>query len=160
LLSDVQEASALFIQVFQDAELIAETTVDAAHCLQVESGDTRTLRLWDVKTETAIGSALEGHGWGVISVTFSPDGSKLASASNGNSAWLWDMATGAAIGSAIEGHNSYVNSVVFSPDGSKLASASYDNTVRLWPGNVETGALSRVIVDLSFRSSFRQMGAS
>ncbi|KAF8591398.1 WD40 repeat-like protein [Ramaria rubella] len=96
----------------------------------------KTLRLWDVKTGTAIGSALKGHSSLVEAVVFSPDGRKLASASYDNTVQLWDVETATAIGSALEGHTKSVTSVVFSSDGKKLASASRDNTVRWW--NVET----------------------
>jgi WD40 repeat protein len=95
--------------------------------------------LWDVETGTTIGSALEGHSLSVNSVVFSPDGSKLASASSDNTVCLWDVETGAAIGSALKGHSSLVNSVVFSPNGSKLAFAANDNTVCLW--DVDVGNL-------------------
>jgi WD40 repeat protein len=96
-----------------------------------------TVRLWDVETGQAIGSALEGHTSYVLNVVFSPDGQKLASASGDNTVRLWDVETGQAIGSALEGHTSSVRNVVFSADGQKLASASDDNTVQLW--DVETG---------------------
>ena len=88
--------------------------------------------LWTTSLRT-----LEGHTLEVISVVFSPDGTKLASASYDYTVCLWDVETGTAIGSALEGHSLCINSVLFSPDGTKLASASYDCTVRLW--DVETG---------------------
>ena len=88
--------------------------------------------LWTTSLRT-----FEGHTADVRSVVFSPDGSKLASASYDNTVHLWDVETGTAIGSALEGHSSFVPSVVFSPDGSKLASASWDKTVRLWDVEIE-----------------------
>ena len=95
-----------------------------------------TVCLWDIETGTAIGCALEGHSSSVNSVVFSPDGSKLASASHDNMVCLWDVETGSAIGCALEGHSSSVYLVVFSPDGFKLASQSYDNTVCLWDADL------------------------
>ncbi|KAF8586931.1 WD40 repeat-like protein [Ramaria rubella] len=80
---------------------------------------------------------LEAHTGTVTFVTFSPDGRKLASASNDHTAQLWDVETGTPIGTALEGHSNKLTSITFSPDGRKLASASYDNTVQLW--DVETG---------------------
>ena len=72
-----------------------------------------------------------GHSHEVSSLTFSPDGTKLASGSYDNTVKLWDVRTGECIQTLAE-HKSAVTSVAFSPDGSKLASGSYDDTVKLW----------------------------
>jgi WD40 repeat protein len=80
---------------------------------------------------------LEGHTEEVNHVQFSPDGKKLASASDDNTLRLWDVESWQPIGDALKGHTLRVNHVQFSPDGKKLASASDDNTLRLW--DVESG---------------------
>lgn len=65
------------------------------------------------------------------SVTFSPDGSLLASGSSDNTIKLWDVKSRTNI-TTLKGHTSGVNSVAFSPDGSLLASGSSDDTILLW----------------------------
>jgi WD40 repeat protein len=74
---------------------------------------------------------LEGHSDRVISVAFSHDSSKLASASGDRMVKVWDASSGACL-QTLEGHSDYVTSIAFSHDSSKLASASYDKTVKVW----------------------------
>ena len=76
------------------------------------------------------------------SVAFSPDWSRIASASYDNTVKLWDAATGRET-VTLQGHTDQVGSIAFSPDGTRIASASWDRTVRLWDAATgqETGTL-------------------
>ncbi|KAJ5636997.1 hypothetical protein N7490_006876 [Penicillium lividum] len=74
---------------------------------------------------------LEGHRDSVNSIAWSPDGSRLASASFDKTARIWDPATGQSI-STLEGHSNGVTSIAWSPDGCRLASSSEDKTARIW----------------------------
>jgi WD40 repeat protein/energy-coupling factor transporter ATP-binding protein EcfA2 len=73
---------------------------------------------------------LIGHTREVSGIAISPDGLKLASASNDNTLKLWDL-DGKCL-NTFQGHISDVVRVSFSPDGQMIASTSYDTTVRLW----------------------------
>ncbi len=73
---------------------------------------------------------LKGHTEWVQGVSFSPDGTRIASASVAE-VKVWDVATGQET-LTLEGHTFSVNSVVFSPDGALLASASDNGTVKVW----------------------------
>jgi WD40 repeat protein len=74
---------------------------------------------------------LRGHTDGVYHVTYSPDGTRLATASKDGTARLWDAGTCQEI-CTFQGHRGEVNAVCFSPDGRTLASVGDDGTIRLW----------------------------
>jgi WD40 repeat protein/serine/threonine protein kinase len=72
-----------------------------------------------------------GHSGWALGVAFSPDGTRLASASHDRTVRLWDVAGGRAL-LVLRGHADEISSVAFSPDGTRLASASTDKTIRVW----------------------------
>jgi WD40 repeat protein len=98
-------------------------------------GERMRLAVFDAKTgqRTAV---CDGHRDGIWALTFSPDGTRLASGSEDNVARLWDPATGALL-ATYRGHTSKVLGVAFSPDGERLVTTSADGTVRQW--NAGTG---------------------
>ena len=78
-----------------------------------------------------VGLTLTGHTADVISVTWSPDGTRLATGSGDHSARVWDAATGKEL-LTLTGHTADVISVAWSPDGTRLATGSGDHTARVW----------------------------
>lgn len=80
---------------------------------------------------------LEGHTGAVVDAAFSPDGTKIVTASWDKTARIWDTATGRTI-AILPGHSTIEWHAVFSPDGTRVATASYDdNCARIW--DVATG---------------------
>lgn len=95
------------------------------------SGAWCVVQIWDAQTGQQP-LTLKGHTKWVKSVTFSPDGSLLASASDDQTVKVWDAQTGREILS-LPGHAC----VAFSPDGKRLACAADDRTAKVW--DVQTG---------------------
>lgn len=79
-------------------------------------------------------SSLEliGHQLGVWSVSFSLDGTRLASSGDDGTIRLWDPVEGSQIGQPLRGHDGLVYSVSFSPNGEMLVSSGDDATIRIW----------------------------
>jgi hypothetical protein len=76
---------------------------------------------------------LKGHADDVFSVAFSPDGKRVVTGSNDNTAKIWDAANGTEL-LTLNGHGSGVRSVAFSPDGRRVVTGSFDKTAKLWDG--------------------------
>jgi WD40 repeat protein len=80
---------------------------------------------------------LVGHEKIINAIAFSPDGTRVVTASDDNTARIWSVA-GAARPIVLSGHTARVNSAAFSPDGARVVTASDDNSARLW--DARTGA--------------------
>jgi WD40 repeat protein len=63
----------------------------------------------------------------VWKAAFSPDGTRVITASYDKTARLWDTATGNPI-AVLHGHEDRVNSVVTSRDGTRIVTGSDDKT--------------------------------
>lgn len=70
----------------------------------------------------------------VYELSFSPDGSRLATAGEDGTVGIFDVATGACL-QTLEAHPLYVWAVAYSPQGDVLATGSEDDTVKLWDAN-------------------------
>ncbi|WP_145279392.1 serine/threonine-protein kinase [Tautonia plasticadhaerens] len=99
-----------------------------------------TIVVWDTRTGK-VDLTLPGHTGGSYplgtqSVTFSPDGSRIASGGWDNTVKIWDARTGGLL-DTLRGHYAQVTAVAFSPAGARLASASGEQAVKIW--DVQTG---------------------
>jgi WD40 repeat protein len=88
--------------------------------------------VWDVRTGQRVGAPLVHHAR-IRSVRFSPDGSRVLTASDDRTAQLWDTRTGRKQGEALR-HRGPVAYAEFSRSGRWIVTASEDHAARLWDG--------------------------
>ena len=101
-----------------------------------------TQNIFKMSENQQIRNILEGHSYGVNSVSYSPilpDGStRIVSGSWDNMLRLWDAETGKPVlrnGEPLVFRClswSYITCVRYSPNGKRIVSGSYDGTLRLW----------------------------
>ena len=90
-----------------------------------------TVSLWDAARREVV-DELRGHLNGVHAVAFSPDGQRLASASQGDEAVkLWDITTRHEV-ATLEGEGFVRGHLRFSPDGTLLVAVNAAGTMHVW----------------------------
>ena len=104
--------------------LLALQAVSAAQTLEAENALHRSVLTSRVRLVLPHDSEV----WGVA---VSPDGKRIATASQDKYARIWDAVTGQLL-LTLKGHTDGVNDIVFSPDGKRVATAGFDKTARLW----------------------------
>jgi Tol biopolymer transport system component len=95
--------------------------------------DVGEVKIWDAAGGREL-LTLKGHAGSVQSVSWSPDGKRLATGSKVGTVRVWDTSGGREL-LAYTGQTAYtgqVSAVSWSPDGKRLAIATGDGMVKLW----------------------------
>lgn len=90
----------------------------------------KTVQVWEAATLKLLYTFRE-HQDSIRSLAWSPDGSRIASASYDNTVKVWDAFTGLNLLTYTE-HSAWIQAVAWSPDGTYIASGGQDYSVRIW----------------------------
>jgi WD40 repeat protein len=96
------------------------------------------IRLWDSDTGREL-RVLDGHIGIILSLAFSPDGSRLFSAASDFTVKVWHTTTRKELLSFRE-HRDVALQVAWSGDGRRLASIGRDGALKVWERGPDTGA--------------------
>ncbi len=107
-----------------------------SRALEAGSDDPLQTEINRIRIGTSLGAApalmqMLFHNGIVRRVVFSPDGSKIASASADHTAMIWDVRNGTPLIRPIQ-HEDEVRDIEFSADGKWIATASNDGTAGIW----------------------------
>jgi len=127
-------------------------------------GNDNLIHLWDASTNKELKTLPNDTGY-ITDLAYTPDGSKLVSASSDNSLDIWDVSTAKPIQVInLTGDNRYIP-VAYSPDGHTIASGNANGEIELWDANTgqaigkplagHTGA----ILSLAFNSDGTQLAS-
>ncbi len=86
--------------------------------------------LWDAATGKLL-RTLRGHTESITSLSYRPDGKRLASAGLDGKARVWDLGTGDEVLSFGD-HSDRLMLVAYSPDGRRIASWGVNTHIRIW----------------------------
>jgi WD40 repeat protein len=128
--SDVAGAQGIILEVLTNPEFAQGHTAAAISVFQ------------EIRAADAQLAVLSGHGDTLWSAAYSPDGTRIVTASSDKTARIWDARTGAAL-AVLSAHGRTVKSAAYSPDGTRIVTASTDKTARIW--DARTGAALAVL---------------
>ncbi|KAF8840940.1 WD40 repeat-like protein [Paxillus ammoniavirescens] len=106
-------------------------SLDGSKLFSASDSPMGTIGHWNSKTGELIGRMRHGHTDNIISLSLSPDGTKLVSSSWDKTVRLWDARSGDPIGYPLQ-HEYNVRTVVFSPSGEFVASGGDARKVSIW----------------------------
>jgi len=121
----------------QHTGMVYSVRFDRTGDFLLAAGSDRQAILWDWQQKSVAMRYANVHTDHVRHAAFSPDGSRIVTASQDGTAQIWDRWTGEPIGDPLV-HGDWVYQATFSPDGARILTAGYDKTARIW--DAATGA--------------------
>ena len=96
---------------------------------RIAVADSDSVRIWNAVTGQPEGQPLKQ--FAAASMSFSRDGSLLATGSMDGTARVWDLKSGHPRGPAVR-HQGFILALAFDAPANRLATASYDSSARIW----------------------------
>jgi WD40 repeat protein len=113
-------------------------------------------RLWFALTQRAWPMPISipmHHTDSILSASFSPDGTKLVTASRDSTARIWDAESGAAVGQPLP-HPRLVRRALFTPNGRYIFTICFDGIGRFWDSSSgQSAAISQIVHSESISSA-------
>jgi len=126
----LKDQAITLIQTFPEKKrILFESICFSSDGILALSGDSDSLKLWDITTGTCI-STFEGHSDSVESVCFSPDGKLALSGGEDKTIKLWDISTGQCLRTFEV--DFIINSVCFHPNGKFILSSGESEFILVW----------------------------
>ncbi|MCF7975157.1 MAG: protein kinase [Phycisphaerae bacterium] len=95
------------------------------------------VKIWDAVDRKLV-QTLSSHGVGILSVVFSPDGTRIATSSEDGAIKIWDTLSGSILLNVSENSDSI--HLVLYMDNQRLVGGGSDGTIRVW--DAKTGQLA------------------
>src|SRR5690606_23873717 len=113
-----------------------------AGTLIAAGSNNQIITLWDAATGEHVGELRqEGQ---INAMAFSPDDSRLVTASANGTLYVWDVASRERI-AELAGHTDSIAAISFHPTNNDVfVTGSWDNSLRLWDLSVSQEAIARV----------------
>jgi WD40 repeat protein/serine/threonine protein kinase len=123
--SDVAGAQGIILEVLTNPRFAQDRTPAAVSVFQ------------EIRAAESQLAVLSGHRERLPSAAYSPDGTRIVTASADKTARIWDAHTGTQL-AVLFGHRERLSSAAYSPDGSRIVTASIDKTARIWDAHTGT----------------------
>lgn len=142
-----------------DGKMIASASASVS-----ASGNTDSaVKIWNINArKTQLIEMVEGHGYTVLSVSFSPDSQTIAYGNSNGVVTL--LSLNGREGRTFKGHRGAVWNVIFSPDSQTIASCGQDGSIQLWSLNRQTSKVFKAhysdTLSISFSPDSQMLASS
>lgn len=116
-------------EFYDQSRSVWQTDLSPDRKLRATVSNNRQVKLTDTTTEAEV-QTLSGHTANIFEVVFSPDGKRLASASDDGQVRIWNAASGETQVTFTPGAAAY--HLAFNPDGKTITTTEADGRIKVW----------------------------